>query len=285
MGSGQGIGGATVTPGWSLAPVTADGDGSYMLGDVANPPSTPYPVSVSATGMLTRDTWINWARGPRTGVDIDLISIAAPFSMDFYRQFVRGTYDQSGAPWPVLRLKDQPRFYVRTLDQDGKGFDTYVIPGIVDAITRAVPAFTGGRFNAAIETGPDVRPPTAGWINVDIRHDPAAQDICGQARIGADPGEITLVEDLCGCTKVPGLLVMHEVGHALGFFHVPDKNAVMYPFISGSCPKSGVMSAAELFHANIAYARPRGNTDPDKDPGNGATALREQRPLVIVDRR
>src|SRR5262245_50180441 len=59
-GSTQGVGGATVTPNWSLAAVTADGQGNYTLGDVANPPSTPYPVSVSAPGMLTHDVWITW---------------------------------------------------------------------------------------------------------------------------------------------------------------------------------------------------------------------------------
>src|SRR3954452_25002167 len=101
-GTSQTVGGATLTPGWSLAAVTADGQGNYQLGDVANPPSTPYPVSVSGNGMVTHDTWITWARGPRTGVNVNMIRNSAPFSMDFYRQFVRGTYDHTtadGAPF------------------------------------------------------------------------------------------------------------------------------------------------------------------------------------------
>src|SRR4029450_13679666 len=88
-GTSQPVGGATLPPGWSLAPVTADAQGDYLLGDVANPPTTPYPVSASAPGMVTHDVWITWARGPRTGVNLDLIRDAAPFSMDFYRQLVR----------------------------------------------------------------------------------------------------------------------------------------------------------------------------------------------------
>src|SRR5829696_7125943 len=104
LGSGQGIGGATITPGWSLGAAIADADGNYQLGDVANPPSSPYPVSVSAPGMISRVMWFSWTRSARTGVDLTLIRDAAPFSMEFYRQFVRDMYDKSeGSPWPVLR--------------------------------------------------------------------------------------------------------------------------------------------------------------------------------------
>jgi Matrixin len=284
-GSGQPVGGATITPGWSLDAVTADAQGNFQLGAVANPPTTPYPVSVSSAGMISHDVWINWARGPRSGVTIDLIRDAAPFSMDFYKQMVRGTYDRTDGPWPVLRLNAQPHFYVKTVDQEGKPFDTYVIPGVIDAINRAVPAFTGGRFSAVIDTGTDTRPPSAGWIVVDIQHNPTEKELCGHATIGADAGTITLTEDVCGCTKVAGAVVMHEVGHALGFFHVADTNSIMYPFIGGPCPRAGALSAAELFHANLAYSRPRGNTDPDKDPGDSASALALKQPPVAIDRR
>ena len=102
-GSQQGVGGASLTPGWSLAAVAADAQGNYQFGDTANPPSTPYPVTVSAPGFLSHDLWITWQRGPRTNVTLDLIRDAGPFSGDFYGQLVRGKYDQPGAPWPVLR--------------------------------------------------------------------------------------------------------------------------------------------------------------------------------------
>ena len=73
---------------------------------------------------------------------------------------------------------------------------------------------------------------------------------------------------------------MHEVGHALGFFHVGDRNSLMFPFIAGDCP-AGALSAAESFHAGIAYSRPRGNTDPDHDPASGA-ALTALNPHLLV---
>jgi hypothetical protein len=274
-GTSQGIGGATLTPGWSLAAVTADGDGNYQLGDVPNPPSTPYPVTLSANGFVSHDAWITWARGPRTGVDLDMIRNVAPFNMDFYRKFARGTFDQPGAPFPILRWNTAPSFYVKTTDQSGRAVEPEVMVRILDAIRQAVPAFTGGRYTAAaIETGADSRPQAQNWINVDIHRDPNERRICGQAFIGANPGQITLNDDVCSCgsNKIPGAVTMHEVGHAMGFFHVDDRASLMFPFIAGDCPV-GALSPAESFHAGVAYSRPRGNTDPDHDPSNGAAAI------------
>jgi hypothetical protein len=284
LGTGQGIAGATLTPDWPLAAVTADGQGNYQLGDAANPPFTPYGVSVSAPGYVSHDVWITWARGPRTGVDLNLIRDAAPFSMDFYQQFVRGRYDQPGAPWPVLRWTTAPSFYVRTIDQNGRPIEPEVLGRVLDAIRLAVPAFSGGRYAAAaIESGVDERAAAQDWINVNIRRDPNERRTCGTARIGANPGTITLNDDVCSCgsNKIPGAVTMHEVGHALGYFHVGDRNSLMYPFIAGDCP-AGALSAAETYHAQVAYSRARGNTEPDHDPSSTAalTAATLSGPLV-----
>ncbi|HET7694994.1 MAG TPA: M12 family metallopeptidase [Vicinamibacterales bacterium] len=266
------MGGATLTPGWSLGAVVADADGNFMLGDVANPPSSPYPVAVSANGMITRDTWFSWSRSARTGVDITLIRDSAPFSMEFYRQFVRDTYDNSeGSPWPVLRWTSAPSFYVRTVDAGGRAVEPEVLAVTLDAIRRAVPAYTGGTYTATVETGTDARPERTGWIAVNFMRNTGGRT-CGTSYVGRNPGEITLYIDVCSCgsVKVPGAVTMHEVGHAMGFFHVSDRGSLMYPFASGACP-AGVLSAAESYHAGIAYSRPRGNRDPDRDPNGSAS--------------
>src|SRR5947207_4178175 len=99
----QPISGAQVSPSWDLAATSSESDGSYRLGAVANPNTNPFKVTVSGTDLVSHDIWIGWQRGDRADVTLDAIRNAPPFSMDFYKQMVRGTYDQPGAPWPVLR--------------------------------------------------------------------------------------------------------------------------------------------------------------------------------------
>jgi hypothetical protein len=268
-GSQVPVGEATLTPGWSLGAATSDAQGNFGLGDHANPPSNPYPVTISKSGFISHDVWIAWQSGARPNVQLDIIRDAPPFSMEFYRQFVRDMYDKSeGSPWPVLRWESSPSFYVRTLDQNGRAVEPEVLAVTLDALRRAVPEYTGGRYSAAaIETGTDVRPALSGWINVDFRRESGPGVVCGRAFVGRNPGTITLYEDICSCgsIKVPGSVTMHEVGHAMGFFHVADTNSLMYPFDSGGC-RAGALSPAESFHAAVAYSRPRQNSDPDKDP-------------------
>lgn len=278
----QPIGGATIAPAWELGAIQSKADGSYELGAAANPPSTPFKLNISGDGLLAREVWVTWQRGPRSGIVIDAIRDRPPFSLEFYRQFVRGTYDTEGAPYANFRWMEAPRFYVKTVDQNGRAIEPEVMTVVRESLVRAVREFTNGTLSAAaLETGIEARAPAAGWINVDIRRDPNEKTTCGFARIGANPGSITFNNDVCSCgsNKIPGALVLHEVGHALGFFHVPDRNAVMYPYLPGNCP-AGQLTAAEKFHAGIAYSRPRGNRDPDVDPVAGQFAA-PPRPLTI----
>jgi hypothetical protein len=270
---GQPIAAALVTPSWDLPAVASGSTGDYTLSGVAKPPTSPYKVSVTADGFIPHEWWVTWQAGPRSNVTLDLIKNAAPFSMDFYKQLVRGTYDSEGAPWNVQRWVQPPRFYFKTLDQNNRPLEPEVVTVIRDALARAVPAYTGGIYTAAIETGTETRAQTPGWINVLVQYDLSEQSTCGRAFVGRDPGEITLIiNDVCSCgsIKVPGSVVMHEVGHALGFFHVSDSRSEMYPWAPGNCP-AGELTPAERYHAAIAYQRPRGNADPDNDPSSGSS--------------
>jgi hypothetical protein len=279
----QPIAGASITPTWDLAAIESGADGSYQLGAIANPPTTPYRLTIAGSDLVSREVWVSWQSGARVGVTFDAIRNRSPFSLEFYRQFVRGTYDNNG-PWANFRWMQSPSFYVKTVDQKGRPVEPEVLAVVRDALVRAVHEYSAGVLSVvALESGTETRAAAVEWINVDIKRDPNERTTCGFADIGANPGSITLNDDVCACgsNKIPGALVMHEVGHALGFFHVPDKSSVMYPFIPGNCP-SGQLSPAEKFHAAIAYSRPRGNRDPDIDPNSGPFST--PMPTIRVDR-
>lgn len=269
-GAHQTVSGATVTPAWNLAAVSSSNDGSYLLGSSGAPPPNPSKLTISADGFVTHEQWVSVQAAQRTDVTLDLIRNSAPFSMDFYRQLARGTYDQDG-PYTLLRWSQVPKFYLKTTDQLNRSIASEVIATIRDAVVRAVPLWTGGQYSADLESGPDVRASTPGWINILITTDPGERVTCGQSYVGRDPGEINLIINpvcSCGSIKIPGHVVVHEVGHALGFFHVSDQKSVMYPRAPGNCPV-GELSADERYHAAIAYQRARGNAEPDNDPSAG----------------
>ena len=85
--------------------------------------------------------------------------------------------------------------------------------------------WTNGKLSVAtLETGTETRPRTDGWIVVNITRD-YSSEFCGCAFVGAPDGQIELVDDRCNCgsNKISGAIVAHEVGHAMGFFHVGER--------------------------------------------------------------
>jgi len=246
-------------------PIQADGSGAFSFEATTPPPFSPYRVTVTKPGYVARDARVLWQRGDRIDVTIDIIREAAPFSLTFYRQLVRNGHEEPGRLQWLRRWIETPSFYVRSVDETtGRAVEPEVLALVQEWLRTAVRVWTGWSA-PRLESGTASRGDVPGWIRVVFVR--TNEDYCGRAFVGANPGMITLNNDRCNCgsRKVPPSTVVHEVGHALGFWHVPDRNSVMYRQDPGGCHPSEP-SPAERHHAAIAYRRPNGSRDIDTDP-------------------
>jgi hypothetical protein len=257
---GRPVAGMSVTIGGSAT--TTDGAGRYTLTLPISAGSVAY--SVSGGNLLTHSGYLT--AGTTRTANFDAIAQDATFDLGFYRQLVRDQFS-TGSLYTLLRWTTNPNIYLRTVDSTtGRAVEPEVLALVVDWAQRSVPLWTGGRLRVGtVETGTADRPDTRDWIVVDFIRD-ATKNYCGQSFVGRNPGRVTLNNDRCNCgsTKVPAGTVLHELGHALGFFHVSDRGSIMYPRDPGGCPAPG-LSLAEQRHSAIAYSRPNGNADPDND--------------------
>jgi len=226
--------------------VTDTISGAPVLGFTATVNGTR--LVVSAPDYLTRDT--------RAGVNtVDLIP-ARGIDLDFYRQIARGSVD--GALQPLRVLRDSPSFYMEVEGPSGLPMQTSLL--VEQIIRRMVPELTGGVLHVVtFERGPTPRTPENGWIMIEHFDQPG---ICGQALVGATAGHIWLDGNKqCNMSAV----VAHELGHALGFWHVNVAGSLMFPRDRAS-NIADAPTEQERRHTAIAYKRVAGNRDIDVDP-------------------
>jgi len=265
--TGMSVAGATLVFADGLGTVSTDASGAFRFESTTVPRFTPYQLTLSAPGYVTRDAQVMWQRGDRTDVVVDVIRDSAPFSLAFYRQLVRNGYEEPGNLQILRRWTEPPKFYVRTIDETtGRAVEPEVLTVVQDWLRRGLDLWTQGRWQVSVlETGTDARPDTVGWVMV--RFIRTGENICGRAVIGGNPGWIVLNNDRCNCgsVKVPPSTVVHELGHSLGFYHVPPGSGVMRAQNPGGCFPTEP-SVAEIYHAAIAHQRSRGSRDIDTDP-------------------
>jgi len=262
-----------------VTPFTTDANGEFRTGSYTSPRT--FHVTIEAPGYITRATYVRLRDGTRN-VNIDLIANKAPFSLNFYRDLARGVYDNDG-PWRLLRLHVSPKVYVRTVDEYGRAIEPEVLRLILATIPRSVKDWSNGTLRVAtLESGTETRPREPGWIIVNTIRD-RKEELCGLAGVGYVDGFIDLYKERCACgsIKIPASVIAHEVGHALGFFHVDDSDDVMYPTDSGQC-RSAELSSRERYHAAIVYSRNRDNLDQDIDPDT-MTPLATGGPGLVVE--
>lgn len=259
----------------SLGSITGDGEGRFLLERDGLPGVTAYPVTISAPGHVTRRVYFTWQRAARTGISVDLIRDAVPFSGDFYRKLVRNAWESPGQLRPLARWTTPPRFYIRTVDDlDGAPVPPEVIASVRHWIGQGV-QWWSGMAPGTIETGTESRSPARGVIRVLFL--PRSTEFCGRANVAADPGFIELALEGCGCGReqIAPDLILHEVGHSMGFWHVDDRRSIMFGTFDCQGP---ALSPADSHHAAIAYRRPVGSLDVDNDPDGPPN----QQPLSIT---
>jgi hypothetical protein len=202
-------------------------------------------------------------------LDVDAIELGGAFDLKFYRQLVRDDVDSPGVLRSLRRWTQAPNIYLRTIDDSGRPMDAATLDLTEGVIRQTTSLWTGGRFGVGIvERGTDTRQSVAGWITVIWISSPEyGEKYCGRAEVAVSGGAIELyARGNCRCAGGPQIgpaVVRHELGHAMGFFHSDSRQDVMWNQ-GVYCNES--LSARELYHAAIAYARPVGNTDPDADP-------------------
>ena len=154
-------------------------------------------------------------------------------------------------------LPSQPNFHLSVNDRDWPwDFSSFQQDTIRDAIRNSVRQATGESFTGRITAGPEVRD-QAGWVDIWPVGDEwfGVSGICAAALAGEPAGWIVINVDSLGHCDLASVAV-HEVGHALGFFHVLDfGDYIMSPQLSAIPPE---FSEAEQFHANLAWDLGRG---------------------------
>ena len=188
-----------------------------------------------------------------------------------------------------------PNFHIRTHNDRGeRRMPSPSARRIREAIPGAVEALTGEPYTGDITTGPD-DVEREGWITIEFMpeeddpdfwesDDPEAV-VCGRARVGAVVGRVWLNSSRISDTRcLLDPLVRHEVGHAVGFFHVSGNRDLMAVRASDTHH----FTSREEYHAQLAYelGRYRPYTSGPlmltlAEQREAPTSFPEQTPIVI----
>ena len=167
-------------------------------------------------------------------------------------------------------LPAPPDFHILTRAVTRSGtwrFTSRQIATIEEAVGDAMEQLTGTPFRGRITTGTRLKD-EYGWVDVIPLGNAfwEGRPPCGAAAVGATEGLILINTDrLDDCDLLP--VTMHEVGHALGFYHVLNLGDYLMSPLLTEIP--AVFTETEQFHARLAIELGRGaryTADPRKIP-------------------
>lgn len=220
------------------------------------PPPPPIPTDLRFDLPFWRELVFNGYECPRAGSCPDYYADGRP-STAIEDRFV------------LVLPTTSPNFYIRTHDDDGFAtFSRHQVSTMRRLIPRFVEALTGSRYSGLIEEGTQDFE-RHGWVTIMEATEPGAE-WCGRAGVGWLAGRIEMNLNATRCSFAD--VVGHEIGHALGFWHVSGAGLdLMYPKDVGA---PDFFSSREAFHAQVAYQLGRGHHYTD----GRFTATREAQP-------
>jgi hypothetical protein len=169
----------------------------------------------------------------------------------------RNTWEQPNNPQPLKHWTTTPNFHIETMWRDtGAPIDPAVLQYVAGEIRRVIPQLTDNHFEAGrIEFGPEQWNFVQDYVSIHWDHSG------NYGVLGQNPGQVQF-GTASVCTSI---MIIHELGHAMGYWHSGTQNTVMGAHVLASCNLED-FRADELQVARIMYNRPPGNVEPDRDP-------------------
>jgi hypothetical protein len=194
------------------------------------------------------------------------------FDRGFYEQFALGARDL-GRTTTLRRQQRPPLFYIQTVDNTGAAIDPRTLDATAAALINTAPLWNGGMGIEGLTMGREApTPPPCPFcaplpdqvhrIAVVWDNTTTTSGQCARSDVGGNLITVFLRTAGCACLglAVAPVVIKHELGHTMGYWHTDSVTDVMGAAGTPTCDLTP--SAREQFHARVAYSLPQGSSVP-----------------------
>lgn len=241
-----------------------------MFGCSSPTPTAPTPMAVTPAPVVTATMVTPPVNTPAPAAN-PLLSDPR-YSASFYRMFALGSKDLGGNTAPLRRHLSPIQFYVMTVDNQGNAIDSKTLDATAAALINTTPIWNGGMGIRGLTYG-TAQPAPVGCLNcapdpalehnISVKWDGTTTNgLCAQSDIAGNTITVYLRTANCSCLglAVAPVIIKHELGHAMGYWHTDNPLDVMGASGTNTCDLNP--SEREQFHARLAYSQPNGSKEP-----------------------